>query len=177
MLTHKRKQDPGIGPNLNVVVVPMLDMSFQLLFFLVITFKPSDAIEGKMDFNLPASGEARATQLQDVDPNTISDQDLALPAQFTVLVKTIRDGTDNEGNISAIIIKSQTGESAVPNLEALENFLRSKANDPAASNKDDIKIEAESRLKYTYVIEVMDACLRAGFTRVGFAPPPDLALQ
>jgi biopolymer transport protein ExbD len=41
-------------------------------------------------------------------------------------------------------------------------------------NKDNIRIEADSKLKYGRLVEVMDACLGAGFKSVGFAPPPDL---
>lgn len=173
MLTHSRKHDPGTSIQLNVVITPFLDMSFQLLFFFVLTFKGQEAMEGKMDFHLPAAGEAKAARMEDVDPNKPSDSDLALPAQITVLVKTIRDGV-NDGNISALIVKSENGETAVPNLEALERFLKNKLDDAALSNKDDVKIEAESKLKYACVIDVMDACLRAGFKSVGFSPPPDL---
>jgi biopolymer transport protein ExbD len=34
------------------------------------------------------------------------------------------------------------------------------------------RIEADRRMKWTYVVEVMDACKRAGLT-VSFAAPPD----
>ena len=174
MLKHTRgDHGPGTSVQLAVVITPFLDMAFQLLFFFVLTFQPASAMEGKMDFSLPAAGEAKAQRMEDVDPNKPSDADLALPAQITVLVKTIRDGV-NDGNISALIVKSENGETAVPNLEALERFLKNKIEDAALSNKDDIKIEAESKLKYACVIDVMDACLRSGFKSVGFAPPPDL---
>jgi len=173
MMSHSRKKEEGPGVQLNLVITPMLDMTFQLLFFFVLTFKPASAMEGKMDFQLPAAGEAKALNKEDINPDKISDGDLALPAQFTVLVKTIRDGV-NDGNISALIIKTENGETALPNLEALERFLKSKQEDDKISNKSDIKIEAESKLKYSCVIEVMDACIRAKFDKVGFAPPPDL---
>ena len=35
-----------------------------------------------------------------------------------------------------------------------------------------IKIKGDGRLRYRYVAEAMDACTRAGFNNVGFAPPP-----
>jgi biopolymer transport protein ExbD len=173
MLSHGHKQAEGPGVQLGLVITPFLDMSFQLLFFFVLTFKPHEAMEGKMDFHLPAAGEARAQRMEDVDPNKPSDADLALPAQVTVLVKTIRDGV-NDGNISALIIKTESGEQAVPNIETLERILKNKKDEGQLQNTDDIKIEAESKLTYACVIEVMDACIRAGFSRVGFSPPPDL---
>lgn len=167
-----KKKHKGEGPldvQLNTVITPMLDMTFQLLFFFVLTYSPSSAMEGKIDFNLPASGDYRARAPENVNLDNPSDTELALPAQLTVLIKTVRDG-----NISALVVKSTDGETALPNLEALENFLRHKVKDEGLSNKDDIKIEAESKLKYACVIDVMDACLKSGFTRVGFNPPPDL---
>jgi biopolymer transport protein ExbD len=171
-----KKKHKGEGPlevQLNTVITPMLDMTFQLLFFFVLTYSPSAAMEGKMEFSLPASGDYRARAPEDVNLDKPSDTELALPAQLTVLIKTVRDGV-NDGNISALVVKSTDGETALPNLEALENFLRHKVKEEGLSNKDDIKIEAESKLKYACVIDVMDACLRSGFTRVGFNPPPDL---
>jgi biopolymer transport protein ExbD len=173
-----KKKHKGEGPlevQLNTVITPMLDMTFQLLFFFVLTYSPSAAMEGKMDFNLPASGDYRARAPEDVNLDKPSDTDLALPAQLTVLIKTAHTGDKSvDGNISALVVKSTDGETALPNLEALENFLRHKVKEEGLSNKDDIKIEAESKLKYACVIDVMDACLKSGFTRVGFNPPPDL---
>jgi biopolymer transport protein ExbD len=169
MLTHKRKQDKLPDVQLAVVITPMLDMTFQLLFFLVITFKPSQAMEGSLEFQLPASGERRAQRLEDVDPNKPSDADLALPAQITVVVKTNGDGA-----VSALIIKTENGETGAANLQDLEEKLKKKREDGQVTNMDDIKIEVDSKVRYTFVIEVMDACVRSKFHRVGFAPPPDL---
>lgn len=169
-MSHNKKRiavesEVQLGP----VITPMLDMTFQLLFFLILTFKPSNLQEGRMDFNLPSSGEAKA-KVQPENP-TPSDSELALPAQITVLIKTVRDGI-NDGNISALVVKTTDGETAIPNLERLEAYL--KAKHAEVSNKEDIKIEAESKLKYACVIDVMDICLRAGFKAVGFNPPPDI---
>src|SRR5262249_17996469 len=102
-----------------------------------------------------------------------SDSDLALPTQVTVLVKTIRDGV-NDGNISAIIIKTESGEQAVQNIDHLERILEGKKKDGQLQNTDDIKIQPESNLKHACVIEVMDACIRGSFARVSFDAPPDL---
>jgi biopolymer transport protein ExbD len=173
MLTHSRRKDEEEGVQLNYVITPMLDMTFQLLFFFVLTFKPQSAMEGKIDFQLPSTGEAKAQRPEDIDPTKTSDSDLALPAQFTVLVKTVNDGTPNTGNISALIVKTDRGETAVPNLDALEKFLKSQHDSQDVQNKDDIKIEAECKLKYGSLMEVIDACRNGGFQKVGFAPPPD----
>lgn len=172
MKRRHRGSGPG-GVNLNMVIVPMLDMTFQILFFLILSFRPSDLEEGKVDFSLPASGEAKARMPENVDPTIPSDKELALPANLTVILKTVRDGV-NDGNLSAIVVKSlEGGEVALPDIPTLERYLKVQLAE--VSNKEDIKIEAESKLKYSLVIDVMDSCLKAGFTRVGFSPPPDLA--
>jgi len=84
MAKHKRETDPSIG--ISLPVVPMLDLSFQILFFFIITFNPGK-VEGQMAMNLPASGDAAAKKQQDVDPSKISDPILDVPSEFVVSVK------------------------------------------------------------------------------------------
>src|SRR5713226_4468198 len=81
---HHRETNPGI--EVALPIVPMLDMSFQLLFFFIITFNPG-RIEGQMAMNLPATGEAKAKKQEDVDPNKPSDVELDVPSDFVVAVK------------------------------------------------------------------------------------------
>ena len=52
-------------------------------------------------------------------------------------------------------------------------FLKGQHDSQDVQNKDDIKIEAECKLKYGSLMEVIDACRNGGFQKVGFAPPPD----
>jgi biopolymer transport protein ExbD len=93
------------------------------------------------------------------------------PVVFKVLVRAGRDGK-NEGGIGSIVVQSSEAEISIRNVEALEKYLTVMRKDLA--NQEDINIVAEGKLKYAAVIEVMDACLRAGFTKVGFLPPPDM---
>ncbi len=168
-----RKRDNGPTPEVELPITPMLDMTFQLLAFFILTFQPAAVEEGQIEFSLPASGEAKAKQEQDVDPNKPPDTELALKSQVTVVLKA--DHSVNEGAISAIIIQTPQGETSVPNLKDLSKYLKGKRDSQDLNNKDDIQIQAESKLKYAYVIEAMDTCIQAGFQHVGFAPPSDLA--
>ena len=171
MLRSQNYKDQSAGVNLNLVVTPMLDMSFQILFFFVMVYvlAPKNIMEGKMDLNLPAHGERKAHQQQDVNPDTPSDKDLALPANLTVVIKS-----DLTGNRQSIIVQSlDGGEVALGTLKDLERYLKQKIDNNEIQNKEDIKIAAESKLKYQMVIEVMDTCQRAGFQKIGFNPPPD----
>src|SRR5204863_9650206 len=57
-------------------ITPMLDMSFQLLAFFILTFRPSNALEGQMDMALPRAGTAKAAAPERVDPFASSDTDV-----------------------------------------------------------------------------------------------------
>lgn len=166
-MSKRRAGDPVM--DVELPITPMLDMTFQLLVFFILTFRPQ-AMEGQMDFNLPAQGDYKAKDISQVDP-TKSDVDVELPSELTVVVKTVRDGV-NDGSISSLVVRSREGEAAVANLEALRKHLEKVRKD--LTNQADIKVEAESKLKYACLIEVMDMCMKAGFQKVGFAPPPDL---
>jgi biopolymer transport protein ExbD len=144
----------------------MLDMAFQLLMFFILTYHPS-ALEGHMDLTLPAAGEAKAKQEPEVDPSK-SDTELELPSQMTVIVKAAPDGS---GGLDKLLVQQPAGERPIDSLEKLLEFLKEARKE--LTNQDDVKIQADSKLKYTFVMEVMDVCTRAGFRNVGFAPPPD----
>jgi biopolymer transport protein ExbD len=169
---RKRKEEPT--PEVELPVTPMLDMTFQLLAFFIMTFKPASMVEGQMEFSLPASGEARAKTPDQVDPDKVSDSELALKSQITVILNA------DQGNISSgtlVGVRVQTPSNPgidVKNIEGLLKFLKDQRSSQDITNKDDIQLQADSNLRYAFVIKAMDACTRAGFTRVGFSPPPDL---
>lgn len=161
-MSHHRERHPTL--DVELPITPMLDMTFQLLVFFLLTFRPQ-ALEGQMDFSLPGTGAATA-----VSPVPAAGD---LPEQELVLViKTARAGLNN-GSISHLVIQSRTGEVAVANLDALSQYLR-QVNQDQAESFSTITITADSPLKYACLMEVMDVCRKAGL-RVGFAPPADLA--
>ncbi len=132
------------------------------------TFTPSngmvrvDPVEGKLDFHLPAVGEAKATQ-----PDA---SDAELP-RVTVSVRLDPERA-KVGAIKSIVVQTPRAEKSVSNIEALEPYLKSIRAELA--NETDVMIIADAKIRYADVIQVMDACIRAGFNRVSFAPPPDL---
>jgi biopolymer transport protein ExbD len=167
-MTTRRKTEAGPEPNLPVT--PMLDMAFQLLAFFVMTYHPSD-LEGQMELSLPSEAVSQAQDKEDVkqDAPVDKDQELKLAANITVVVRTQRDNV-NTGLISGIALQDDSGTSAVDTLDKLREEL--KARRANVENKENIKIQADSKLKWEEVISVMDACQQAGFKNISFVPPP-----
>jgi biopolymer transport protein ExbD len=123
------------------------------------------ASEGIVEFELPASGESRVlTELREPDQE-------ALKPEITIVLKAARDGA-NKGTLREIVVRTPEGTRILRTLPELADCLRSWR--PKLANKDDIQVEAETALKYSYVIDAMDTCVKEGFTHVGFSPPPDL---
>src|SRR5262245_39636240 len=145
----------------------MLDMSFQLLAFFVMTFQAANAMEGQLDMYLPKAGNPQAKKPDQVDLTKDSDADLEQQADVSVVVSSLR------GDVESLSIREKTKTTPVPDLKALKPALV-KLRAELGGTQNNIKIEADSRLKYARLVDVMDACLGAGFKSVGFAPPPDL---
>ena len=160
------------GVNLGLIITPMLDMSFQILFFFVMTYHPS-ALEGQLEMLLPATGQAKADKIENVDPKAASDTELELPSELTVVVRTQRDGV-NDGAISQLLLQTRQGDLTVAYDDKLDTLTKLlKANRKSLANQSDIRIQADSKLKWDSVVRVMDACKNAGFKGIGFGPPPD----
>jgi len=166
MALHQRSK--GTAPvEVTLPITPMLDMSFQLLFYFVMTFQAANALEGQLDMYLPKAGTPQAKKPEQVDLTKDSDADLEQQADVSVVVSSQR------GDIEGLNIVEKAKNTAIPDLKALKPALI-KIRSELGESQTNIKIVADSRLKYDRLVRVMDACLGAGFRSVGFAPPPDL---
>jgi biopolymer transport protein ExbD len=162
---HRDKGDPPV--EVTLPITPMLDMSFQLLAFFVMTFHSANAQEGRLDMYLPKGGTPQAKKPDQVDLTKDSDADLDQQAEVTVVV------TSQRGDVDGLSIREKTKSTPVPNLTLLKPALTTLRGE-LGEKQTTIKIEADSRLKFERLVKVMDACLGAGFKTVGFAQPPDL---
>jgi biopolymer transport protein ExbD len=158
-------------PNPSKVVLPitpMLDMTFQLLFFFIVNFHPTPStIEGQMEMALPAEN-ARAPGN---DPGV---GEPAFPTDLTVKVRTQLDGV-NDGAISSLAIhnaqgKEQAVEGGLPGLKARLAQMRA-----GLQEKNNVKVQGDGKLKVKNLLSVMDACKEAGFENVSMVPPEDFA--
>lgn len=172
----RKKTEPGL--EVELPITPMLDMAFQLLAFFIFTYNPSD-LEGHMDLSLPAAGEAKAKDMQQVDPKSTPDTELELPSEITVTLKgKLADPTE----IDKVLVQHRAGETmlwssddnlkGIDPLDALSAFLQRER--VGLTNQNDIKIQADGRIRYRLIMAVMDRCAKAEFRNIGFAPPPDL---
>ena len=150
----------------------MLDMAFQLLFFFIMVFNPSD-LEGQLDMALPSEKEKEAHDQQDVNPKTATEKDpqLQFTSDLTVKVRTQLDGV-NDGEISALFVQTiDSKEEPVNGLDGLKKYLEEKRE--TLSNKEAIKVQGDGKLKVREMLKVMDVCRQAGFTNVSMVPPED----
>ncbi len=175
MSRRKGKEPPT---EVTLPITPMLDMSFQLLFFFISTFKLPTGMEGSMDLNLPSEATAKAPKPEDVDPSKPSeDKPPDLQAEITISVQTQAQGADADG-ISNINIEETAGKTSVPppyskDLHELSDKLAETHQ--AADSKMSVKIQGDAGLKWRGVVKVMDACRKAGFDNISFGQPPDYA--
>ena len=176
----KRGAAEGSEIEINKVITPMLDMAFQIFAFFIVIYHPSQ-LEGQMLLNLPDAAQAKAAKPEEAKADQSMAGELDLPAEVTVLVKTKRPDGGFDGSITQITVQERLGSKEVvkqdqssrdvANLDALRQYLKSVRD--GLTNQNDIKLEAESGLRYECVMQVMDMCTRAGFKNGGFAPPPD----
>ena len=160
--------------SVDMPITPMLDMTFQLLFFFILNYSPPTN-EGEINYNLPPPDATQGPAAEKPDPSGAEQDDLELKSQVTVLVRTQHDGI-NDGVISEIRVQEGTsGETPIQThdgkLDELITYL--KKIRPGLVNQEDLFIQGDSRLKWSGMVNVMDACRKAGFGNVGFKAPGD----
>src|SRR5438067_13899264 len=121
-------------------ITPMLDMSFQLLAFFVMTFQAASAQEGRLDMFLPKAGAPMAKAPEQVELTRDSDAEIDKEGDLTVVVAS------RGGDIESLTIREKVGSTPVADLKELRPALvKLRA---AVGNKDNIRIEADGKLKY-----------------------------
>jgi biopolymer transport protein ExbD len=149
-------------------ITPMLDVTFQLLFFFVVNFRGMPlSLEGQLPVALP---QERAVAPGNAGPAGPAE----FPSDLTVKVRTQLDGA-NDGAISALTIqnaqgKEQAVEGGLPGLKAQLKQMRG-----GLKEKSNVKVQGDCRLKVKNLMAVMDACKAAGFENVSMVPPEDFA--
>lgn len=167
-MAKRRNADAPL--DVELPITPMLDLAFQVLLFFVMTYHPSQ-LEGQMDLVLPDAAPTKAASVEEANPKQAMQGQVELPSEITVVVKTRHDGA-TVGGISEIQVQGTAATRSVAKLDELRQELEKARS--GLSNQEDIKIQADSGLRYAAVMEVIDTCMKAKFKNVSFGPPPDL---
>lgn len=183
-MRHKRGHGGGGGGGvaLGLIITPMLDMSFQLMAFFIMTYHPS-ALEGHIDGNLlpptliATSNKDKKSEQMDFPA---VDQEPELQDVLLVVVKSVAKGQTEgqrfDGEPSRIMLKrpenptpstiSDTDSTLPEGLKKLTAELKKETG-----AKANIKIEGDGDLKHQYLMQVYDACKQAGYANISFVAP------
>jgi biopolymer transport protein ExbD len=149
-----------ISNRVELPIVPLLDVSFQLMFFLVITFHIGGA-EGQFALSLPSGARLRPS-VAAAPPAANAGVDL--PSDLVVSVRT-----EGDQRLHLAIRDGERIMEARDSRELTEHLAKLRA-EPVV-DRSTLKIDADGQIKYSRLIEVLDACKRAGFENISFAMP------
>jgi biopolymer transport protein ExbD len=158
-VARKRTRREETPVEITLPITAMLDMSFQLLSFFILTFHPMP-VEGQLSINLPKIDAADKPQDDPTPPEDKKDE-------YTVTL--IANSSGEVGNIS---MKGPTGDMGnIHNFAELFDQLK-KIPKPQGRGAEGvaITIEASNDLVYGRLIDVMDMCKKAGYDSVNLMP-------
>jgi biopolymer transport protein ExbD len=161
---RRKRRLPQLPVDPDLPITPMLDMSFQLLAFFILTFKPGPT-EGQLALLLPNAGATA--------PSTSLEQQLDAEKPIVLKVEATR-----KGEPTSYILQMDgeaTGTAYEPNKrDELFTFLQQhlkakKALKTEGSGKVDLpklNFEFGEELNYQYVMDLLDRAKFAGFEKV-----------
>jgi len=131
-------------------ITPMLDMSFQLLSFFILTFHPRPA-EGQLAVTQPPAAGSLIS-VPKPGPDLIRDE-------YTVTV------SETAGQLLIDLRNPAGGSAPVPSLAALRDALVSAPKRPGTT----VMVEAAAELPYARLIAVLDIIRKAGLEMIHIA--------
>jgi biopolymer transport protein ExbD len=158
----RRFSDSPIRPD--IPITPMLDMSFQLLAFFILTFRPAP-VEGQFTLAGPRMG-------QEVNAWPALDA----PAVFIVRVEARPNGA-----ISNLTLREKDAADPRPldlgvDRARLQAELK-KRYDGLKDKPGKLILEVEPALLQEHVVQLIDAGVRAGFQNIAPILTDDIDLQ
>ena len=152
---HQQATD-SVEPDLPIT--PMLDMSFQLLAFFIMTFKPAPT-EGQIAMTLPKQEGGTSITM----PSPADEK----PVRFVVRVTATP-----EGKIAGMTLTEAESAKAATDLKADTRLLLSELKKSFEQNGGRAKLtfELDPKLLQEHVVALIDAAYGAGFSDI--APIP-----
>ena len=163
-MSQKRGHGGGApGVNLGLIITPMLDMSFQILAFFIMTYHPS-ALEGHIPGSLVPSEVPSSNPNQPVDPRLdplLSALEDPMMDTILVRVKSTSAGTPRQIFLQlpleteALLVADVDVDFAVA-LKRLETQLKDRRKKNVGGTN--LKIVGDGELRQQYVMMVYDVC-------------------
>ncbi len=179
-MAMRKHAERGGGVNLGLIITPMLDMSFQILSFFIMTYHPS-ALEGHIAGSLaPPTDFAKKAPENKIDQIVEQSvpEDMILPELQDALTVMVTSNSGQGGKISlqrkTEPTPRQIADAAATSWKDAKQTLSAElkqVSKEAGTEKTNIKIAADADLQQQYVLEVYDICKQAGFSKIHFVPP------
>jgi biopolymer transport protein ExbD len=163
MLSHKRKRQATDHVEPDLPITPMLDMSFQLLAFFIMTFKPAPT-EGQIALTLPKEEGGPSMAIP-------SPTDENKPQHYIVRVTAADNGTIEKMTIieeGAAELKGDDLGASVANYHAKLSSLSAQLEKEKKTGK--VTLEIGEKLIQEYVVQLVDQGIRAGFNDISPVP-------
>jgi biopolymer transport protein ExbD len=161
MLKHDRHRQGTDFVEPDLPITPMLDMSFQLLAFFIMTFKPADT-EGQIALTLPKEEGGPASAIPNIADNTPTKH-------FIVRVQATELGQIAGMNISIEGDADARGTDLGPNVTAYRDELLKRSRE-LAGKPGKVTLELGDKLLQAYVVQLVDTGIRAGFNDISPVP-------
>ncbi|QDU59660.1 Biopolymer transport protein ExbD/TolR [Planctomycetes bacterium Pan216] len=143
----------------------MLDLIFNILAYFVVTFNPPKP-EKNFDIALPPP------QIEKQEQQTKSEKEVSLPDEEEEILEdvTIALGAGPNGSLASVRLEGRQIQAS-----QLSSQLQLTAGAIGGATGDRLEaatIVASPKLKYRYLIEVIDSCYKAGIKKIFFAEAP-----
>jgi biopolymer transport protein ExbD len=157
-MRHRHRNAHGSATKPELPITPMLDMSFQLLAFFLIIYKPA-TLEGQLSLMLPKSGTETSTALNINELDDTTSEELS-----------IRVVTDGNGLVTSLDLLSKTNPlpKSFPDGDKLLVELKAIAEKKRAESSAIPKLDYQfaEDVNFQYVIKQLDEAKQAGFETV-----------
>jgi len=147
-MPRKKKKNRMQG-DVELNLAAMLDMSFQLLAFFILTFKPAP-VEGQVDLRLPPAAAITASAGKEAGSKDSPDPLKGLNS-MPILVYSKTDGSLDQ------VMLFGTAYKDIKKIETRINQELTKPGSPI----DQVVIQVGSRLHYDQLMRIVDICTRA----------------
>jgi biopolymer transport protein ExbD len=141
-------------------ITPMLDMSFQLLAFFIMTFHPAPS-EGQIAMSLPPQDLGGGVSAPDPTAEKPVKYIVQVVATETGTIKTITIREDG----SAAAETKDLGADIQNYFKELQTLTKQVSGKPAK-----LTLELDEKLLEAYVVQLIDHGIRAGFTDISPVP-------